>query len=66
MLALIGRVYLTHGERSKGIGNLARSAVRDPSAITLEVAQGARAVPGFVRRLIRARGAGHKAPPNQS
>jgi glycosyltransferase involved in cell wall biosynthesis len=66
MLALIGRVYLTHGERGKGIGNLAQSAVRDPSAIALEVAQGARAVPGFARRLIRGRGAGHKTPPDRS
>jgi Glycosyl transferase family 2 len=66
MLALIGRVYLTHGERGKGVGYLARSAVRDPSAIALEVAQGARAVPGFARRLIRARRAGHRAPPDQS
>jgi glycosyltransferase involved in cell wall biosynthesis len=56
MLALIGRVYLTHGERRKGLGKLARSAAHDPSALALEMAQGARAVPGFARRLMRGRG----------
>jgi glycosyltransferase involved in cell wall biosynthesis len=52
-LAHAGRVYLTHGQLRKGIANLARVAVRDPGAIAVEVAQGARATAGYGRRLIR-------------
>jgi glycosyltransferase involved in cell wall biosynthesis len=54
-LAHAARVYLTHGQLRKGIGSLARVAVRDPGAIVVEVAQGARATAGVGRRLIRAR-----------
>ncbi len=66
LLAHSGRVYLTHGEPRKGIANLARSAVRDPSAIGMEVAQGARTAPGVVRRLIRALRPGDRAAPGGS
>lgn len=62
MLAHVGRVYLTHGQVRKGIANLARVAVRDPRAIAVEVAQGARATAGYGRRFIHAWRARPEAP----
>lgn len=52
-LAHSGRVYLTHGYLGKGIGSLARAAIRDPGAIAVEVAQGAPAATSLARHLIR-------------
>jgi glycosyltransferase involved in cell wall biosynthesis len=61
MFAHIGRVHLTHGEPMKGIGSLTRAAVRDPSAIAVEIAQGARAAAGLTRHRLTRR-ADRQAP----
>jgi glycosyltransferase involved in cell wall biosynthesis len=53
VLAHSGRVYLTHGYFGRGIGSLARAAIRDPGAIAVEVAQGAPAATSLARHLIR-------------
>jgi glycosyltransferase involved in cell wall biosynthesis len=53
MLALVGRVWATHGQRGKGLGLLARSAAMDPRALWDELAQGLPAATGRVRQRLR-------------